>query len=428
MDVLRRNLLISIAAAYTGYGLVLSQTASANQSKGRRIDGSFFNFHMVWPMRAPYSENFPSVPFHGWRAIDPQTHWFNLEPRKGQWNFSKTDIAMRLMESRGIDVLFTLYGTPAWASSRPDLKGVNQAYGESALPKDIADWENYVRTVVRRYRGRISAYELWNEPRVREVDGEKALFSATELVELGKVAYRVIKEEDPDARLTTPTMDGGEGGIRRLDACLSAGGNKCADIVSFHYYGLPEDIPRYHFSLKRMLVKYRMQSLPVWNTESGYLIEDPTSPNTHPISTGAFARVLPDYEAAAWMARSLILAASVGIERFYWFMWDGRNMGLITNIEKKINATGVAYGVLYEWLVGKYISTASSLSDFLVFKIYSDEILSGYVVWTRDYKKREFNVPLDWGVRYINRLDGSRESLHSGALVSFADQPVYFEM
>lgn len=136
--------------------------------------------------------------------------------------------------------------------------------------------------------------------------------------------------------------------------------------MSFHYYGLPEQIPQYHVALHKVMARHGLAHLPVWNTEFGYLIEDPSSPNTHPLIGGAFSRVLPAAEAAAWLARSLIIAASFGIERFYWHMWDGRNMGLVTFKGRRINAAGVAYGTVAGWLTDRRIEPLQQSGNLVV--------------------------------------------------------------
>lgn len=418
----RRDFLrITAAGALGGVFPASSPAASVPASAAMHlVQPEFFSLHMAWPVRAPYADNFPTVPVAAWRAILPETHWFSLEPRQGEWKFDKLDIAMRLMKSRGVDVLLTLGETPTWASSNPSRKG-SYVYGQSAAPRRLADWENYVRTVAQRYRGRIRHYELWNEPSVREVDGDGAYFTAGQLVEMGQSAYRIIKETDPQARLTTPSMVGGEKGVDRLDAYLAAGGDRCADIVGFHYYGLPEQIPQYHAALLKVMARHGLENLPVWNTEFGYLIADPTSPNTHPLSGGSFSRVLPEHEAAAWLARSLIIAASLGIERFFWFMWDGRNVGLITYVERRINAAGVAYGTVAGWLTGRWIGPVRQTGNVVSCPLIEKGATIGRLVWTRDYKTMRWTVPKTWKAVAIESLDGHRQkTVSTGAIELFA--------
>lgn len=421
----RRDFLrITAAGALGGLLPALFTAASARQPASMPlVQPEFFGATMHWPVRAPYIENYPSVPIAAWRAILPELHWFSLEPRKGEWKFDKFDIAMRLMASSGIDVLYTLGETPTWASSDPSVKGP-YIYGQLAPPRRLADWESYVRTVAQRYQGRIRHYELWNEPTVREVDGSKAHFTASQLVELGQSAYRIIKEIDPQARLTTPSMVGGERGVERMEAYLEAGGNQCSDVVAFHYYGLPEQIPQYHAALTRVMARHGIGHLPVWNTEFGYLIADPTTPNTHPLGGGSFSRVLPAPEAAAWLARSLIIAASVGIERFYWFMWDGRNMGLMTYEGRRINAAGVAYGTVAGWLTGRHLGQIQQTGNVVSCPVIANGKALGRLVWTRNYRTMRWSVPESWQATVVESVDGRRQEFIPVGGVELSASPV----
>lgn len=424
---LRRNFLRTAGAGALAGALASLTPAGTNAPAPnalRRVQPEFFGLHMVWPTRRPYMENFPAVPVGSWRAYQPELHWFSLEPRPGEWRFDKLDIAMRLMDARKVDVMLTLGEVPTWASSEPGLKGP-YVPGQIAPPRRLADWENYVRTVAQRYRGRIRHYELWNEPTVREVDGSRAHFTASQLVELGQAAYRIIKDIDPQARLTTPAMVGGEKGVARMDAYLSAGGKHCCDIVAFHYYGLPEQIPAYHAALLKVLARHGLAHLPVWNTESGFLIADPTTPSSsYPVGGGAFSRVLPEHEAAAWVARSLILAAFAGIERFFWFMWDGKYVGLTQYADHRINAAGLAYGTVARWLTGHTIGPVIREANIVHCLVVGADDARARIVWTHDYKTTPWVLPTGWGATAIETLDAQRQQAPEAGNITLGASPV----
>jgi len=129
----------------------------------RAIPATFFGMHIH---RAPVSTPWPSVPFQAWRLWDTHTTWAQLEPEKGNWDWRMLDRTVALAESHGVEVLYTMGRTPRWASARPAQMGrnPNAEPGGMAEPKNLEDWRNYVRTVATRYKGRIKAYEIWNEP------------------------------------------------------------------------------------------------------------------------------------------------------------------------------------------------------------------------------------------------------------------------
>src|SRR5437899_7225230 len=115
----------------------------------------------------PQPTPWPRVSFGSWRLWDAYVVWPNVEPQKGQWDFSHLDGYISLAESHSVEILLPLGLTPAWASSRPKEKSGYEP-GNAAEPRNISDWSEYVREVATRYKGRIHAYEIWNEPNLSD--------------------------------------------------------------------------------------------------------------------------------------------------------------------------------------------------------------------------------------------------------------------
>jgi hypothetical protein len=61
---------------------------------------------------------------------------------------------------------------------------------------------DFVSAVANRYKGRVDAYEIWNEPNLSAEWGGKAP-SAVEYVELLRASYQAIKQADPQAMVVT---------------------------------------------------------------------------------------------------------------------------------------------------------------------------------------------------------------------------------
>ena len=102
-----------------------------------------------------------------WRLWDAKVTWPDLEPGKGQWHFENLDRSVALAEAHHASVLLTLGLTPRWASARPQEPSGYCARVCSRAER-IEDWRVFVRTVATRYKGRIHAYEIWNEPNVKK--------------------------------------------------------------------------------------------------------------------------------------------------------------------------------------------------------------------------------------------------------------------
>src|SRR2546429_8360016 len=93
----------------------------------------------------PQPTPWPRVSFGSWRLWDAYVVWPNVEPQKGQWDFSHLDGYISLAESHSVEILLPLGLTPAWASSRPKEKSGYEP-GNAAEPRNISDWSEYVRS------------------------------------------------------------------------------------------------------------------------------------------------------------------------------------------------------------------------------------------------------------------------------------------
>jgi hypothetical protein len=281
---------------------------------------AFFGIHVhnTGPIR-----RWPDIPFGSIRLWDARVNWPNLEPRKGQWDFVRLDEFVAWAESRRMEVVLPLGVTPRWASSRPDEPG---AYGPglAAEPVDIESWRSYVSKVSQRYRGRIAAYEIWNEANT------KPFFSGTpqSLAQLTLAASEEVRRADPSARVIAPSGVGLDARVAWPSQILGLGVAQAVDAASFHtYHGgqPPETMIEPLLKLKALNKAAGFGAVPMWNTEFGYWMSNDRA------SWAEFERrnELSEQTAADYMPRDLLLAAALGFQRFFWYSWDDSKMGLL---------------------------------------------------------------------------------------------------
>ena len=85
--------------------------------------------------------------------------WSTIEPSRGSFDFSRYDTLVSEAQQHGVSLLPILdYGVP-WATSVP---GADDHYP----PDHPSDFAAYAVAVANRYAGKISEYEIWNEPNV----------------------------------------------------------------------------------------------------------------------------------------------------------------------------------------------------------------------------------------------------------------------
>ena len=161
-----------------------------------------------------------------------------------------------------------------------------------APPDDLEDFGDHVYAVVRRYKGRIRYYQIWNEPNIYPEWGERPADPAG-YVELLKVGYRRAKEADPDCVVIaaglaqtideTPAEFGprNRSDLLYLEEMYRAGAQGHFDIMGAQVYGLwtgPYDRrasrDRTNFSraqlLREIMVRYGDAHKPIWATEVGW--------------------------------------------------------------------------------------------------------------------------------------------------------------
>lgn len=167
--------------------------------------------------------------------------WENIEPRRGAWNFARADEIVHAVERRGLELVVRLSDAPDWAhASVPGHKGEDFI---DAPPDNLDDWATYCSAVASRYRGRIAAYQIWNEPNLAREWGNQEPDAAA-YVEMLRACGAAIRAADPDAILISaglsPTGNHDARAHRDdlyLQAMYDAGFQQYVDVVGMHAPG-----------------------------------------------------------------------------------------------------------------------------------------------------------------------------------------------
>jgi len=397
-----RRLLVALAV-FAGLlpNYVLAETVVFDPSGPQPIQASYFNMHIRW---GATTLHWPVARFHSWRVITGETTWYGLEPEKGIWKFDALDRAVARAQDKHVEVLYTL-GYPArWAADTGLFRKWNPGY--ALPPRDMADWEEYVRRVASRYKGRIKFYELMNEPHFTEVDGgwrSTRDFPVATMVEMARIASRVIKQIDPEAKLVSMSPSGLLNGVRRVDAFLKAGGGNYIDVVGFHFYSnAPEQIPELVNALRKILARNGQSQLDIWNTESGFYIDGPDKP--HGTGRRPADEILYSPElGAAVVSRALTLGAAAGLKRFYWYSWDIPTLALAYGRGEAINPAGHAYIKTERWLRGATIKECRTADDRLWVCSLNRGTRQARLVWNTA-GARDWTIPAQWQAKQYETL------------------------
>lgn len=390
------------------------------------IPPTLFGMHihsMVVPrpnMRTP--DPWPTTSFATWRLWDAYVDWPHLEPQSGKLNFDVLDKYVSLAQQHHVEILMPLALSPEWASSRPTEK-LGSSPGATAPPKSLDDWKNFVRAVATRYKGRIHAYEIWNEPSGRY------FFSGTpqEMVTLVKEASQTLKQIDPSIKIVCPAATEQQG-VPWLDQFLKLGGGNYVDVIGYHFYvkpAPPEAIGPLVTQVQKLMKKYNLADRQLWNTETGWLIVN-NRLDLNPQIAARAKEGLADHDASAYIARAYVVAWAFGVSRFYWYAWDNGLMGLTEADGATPKRPAQAYSEIEKWLVGARMVMCDRYSGIWNCRLQRDGGYSGWIVWSTNGEK-QFSIQPSWGVQRMRDLDGNARNLSGAKNVGIGPKPILLE-
>jgi hypothetical protein len=284
----------------------------------------------------------------------------------------------------------------------------------------MADWENYVRQVATRYKGRVFTYELWNEPNMKD----SYTGDVPHLVALCAAAYKVLKQVDPKIRVISPSP-APTGGVQYYYQFMDAGGGDTFDVLGFHFYDNlashrinPEGVMGAAQLLHKSLVHRGFPSKPVWNTESGYYISSDPGAKVQAKGYPADVHVLSQTEGVAAVSRSYIVGWACGIERFYWYGWGEYQYAIVDDGGNHIKPATIAYRTTRQWLLGaKYVSMGRSAANRWIVTMVNSAGKTEHIVWTSsEPENQSFQVPADWHVTRQQDATGKTTPVHDATI------------
>ena len=210
----------------------------------------------------------------GIKKIRLQSGWQRTEKEKGVYDFSWLDEIVDNLIRRGMEPWLCLcYGNPLYT---PLAEVVFGAVGCPPINTEEAmnAWLNYVKAVAEHYRGRISFYEIWNEPDCpyswKHMDGEEKnlLRDAHEYGLFSEATARAIKSVDPAAQAGINIAHLHE--LSFLNTALAAGDLPHAiDAVTYHNYSTNDQRRVEFIQAVRRLIDLYNPALRLVQGESG---------------------------------------------------------------------------------------------------------------------------------------------------------------
>ena len=183
----RRSWLVGIALVAVMLGLVLGGPASDRAvaaEKGLSVD-------LTWGTKKPEQQRTAQIVHEsGARWVRLTMRWLEVEPRDGVYDrtaLATYDRAVALAQQAGVKILVTFYAAPRWARSGSP---------ENSPPAGTARYARVLGFLADRYKGKVNAWEVWNEPNSA---GFWSTPNPSAYTELLKAAYPAVKARDARA-------------------------------------------------------------------------------------------------------------------------------------------------------------------------------------------------------------------------------------
>jgi Cellulase (glycosyl hydrolase family 5) len=125
------------------------------------------------------------------------------DPFDSDYRLDDVDELVRTAQSRGLEVLLTIWGTPKWA---------NGGKGPAYLPTKLSDLTTFARALASRYSGRYAGYpyvrfySVWNESNLQlflapQYNSKGAIVGPANYAKLYAAAYKGLKAGSPNAQI-----------------------------------------------------------------------------------------------------------------------------------------------------------------------------------------------------------------------------------
>jgi hypothetical protein len=158
----------------------------------------------------------------GWAAVE------SVPGRLSQWQINRLSRAVNLARARGLKVEVMLWRTPSWA---------NGGLSPEVAPLSADGFGRFAGMLAARFKGRVSAWQIWAEPN----SPHAFTGSADDYVELLRASYPRIKAADPKALvvLGAPSLND----VSWLEGVYAAGASPYFDVMATNPYLVPADAP-----------------------------------------------------------------------------------------------------------------------------------------------------------------------------------------
>jgi len=162
--------------------------ALAHLHIGDNGDGYGFNVWGLTDTAAARSSVYANVQGAGFGWMRQQVSWAAMEPQRGAFRSptaTQLDQFVSGASAKGLKVMLSVVKSPDWVGAK------------GGLPTKTQDFTDFMTFLTQRYKGRVQAYEIWNEENYAVETGGTVNVAA--YLPILRAGYQAVKATDPAA-------------------------------------------------------------------------------------------------------------------------------------------------------------------------------------------------------------------------------------
>lgn len=234
--------------------------------------------------------------------IRDRLSWDAIETARGTYSPTTTlyDASATALAETGMNVLQVFHGTPQWAVDRR-LDG-DRSVGR--FPRDLRDMHRFMGAAASRFKGRIRAWEPWNEANIEPFGGH----TIDEMCALQKAAFLGAKKADPGVTVCW-NVYAGSGSPIHTEGVLRNETWPYFDTYNIHSYSPPERyLPGFATAREAACGK------PIWLTECGIRLNAASDKPAGELKAEDAVRQ------AEFLTKSFASSLFAGVSRHFFFI------------------------------------------------------------------------------------------------------------
>ena len=349
-------------------------------------------------------------------------YWGVVEPVQGEYDWETYDLLMDSAQKNKMHVLLSSadINFPSWSAS-----------------KNSQEYDEFINEVIKRYSGKITAFEIENEPYLA---GKEVSFNSYEdylnfYSELHNRISGIIRSVAPDMKIVANVGGPGEN-VDYFEELSRRGLLNNIDAVSLHLYPKPESIAEMNGYEKRISDTLNILSsnggnrIEIWQSEASRFSDD-LDPNYFQYIDIYNRPLSPEHFVANMWIREGVIKRSLGVSKDFQFTFATQDI-IYTYYnffnDRWLGAKPIypAYNTMISFIDRATPDEKINLNEIVSMHVFKKDDKIVATLWNMADNNHESNLITDSDLSFISQYDfmGNRVGI-SNSRISFNSYPNY---